>query len=293
MSRTDPLIELNGSPKSLSLSTFASGNEGSPVSQGISNDKALSGARLSMPTSQNGLLNRLLAVDADYLLPQIRIVKLPFNDIIYEHGDVIHDVFFPLDSIVSSLAIMADGTTIEISMVGREGVVGLPALLGGGTARHWTRMCIGGSLAKVSARALDHAVTSNEQALKDIMRSYGSLITQVSQRAVCNARHTVLERLACWLLMVHDRVGGENLRLTQEAIASRIGARRAGITVAAGMLQSIGAIEYRRGQLHIKDRERLERAVCECYPIMKSELMEQRLGDNPVEMTNARLFRCR
>ena len=97
-----------------------------------------------MPTSQNTLLNRLLAVDADYLVPQIRIVRLSFNDIIYEHGDVIQDVFFPLDSIVSSLAIMEDGTTIEISMVGREGVVGLPALLGGGTARHWTRMCIGG-----------------------------------------------------------------------------------------------------------------------------------------------------
>ena len=110
------------------------------------------------------------------------------------------------------------------------------------------------------------------------MRSYGSLITQVSQRAVCNARHTVLERLACWLLMVHDRVGGENLKLTQEAIASRLGARRAGITVAAGVLQSIGAIEYRRGQLHIKDQVTLEKAVCECYPIMKAEYDGTRIG---------------
>ncbi len=224
-----------------------------------------------MATSQNRLLNRLLAVDAEYLLPQIGIVRLSFNDIIYEHGDVIHDVFFPLDSIVSSLAIMEDGTTIEISMIGNEGVLGLPALLGGGTSRHWTRMCIGGSLARLNISALEHAFMSNENAVKYIMRAYGSLITQVSQRAVCNARHTVLERLACWLLMVHDRVGGENLRLTQEAIASRLGARRAGITVAAGMLQSIDAIEYRRGQLHIKDREGLERAVCECYPIMKPE----------------------
>ena len=103
------------------------------------------------------------------------------------------------------------------------------------------------------------------------MRGYSSLVTQVSQRAVCNARHTVLERLACWLLMVHDRVGGDNLRLTQEAIASRLGARRAGITVAAGMLQSIRAIEYRRGQLHIRDRAGLEQAVCECYKVMKAE----------------------
>lgn len=232
-----------------------------------------------MPVSQNRLLNRLLAVDGDYLLAQVRVVKLSFNDILYEYGDSINEVYFPLDSIVSSLAIMEDGTTIEISMVGKEGVVGLSALLGsGGGARHWTRMCIAGSLARLNTAALEHTFTTNDSALKYIMHSYSSLITQVSQRAVCNARHTVLERLACWLLMVQDRVGGENLRLTQEAIASRLGARRAGITVAAGMLQSIGAIEYRRGQLHIKDREGLERAVCECYPIMQSDFEGTKSG---------------
>lgn len=79
-----------------------------------------------------------------------------------------------------------------------------------------------------------------------------------------------MERLCGWLLMVHDRVGGDNLKLTQEMIASRVGARRAGITVAAGMLQEMKAIEYRRGQLHIRDRDLLERAVCECYTIMRT-----------------------
>ena len=239
--------------------------------QSITGDKGLAGARVAIPPSQNTLLNHLLAADVDFLLPQIRIVRFSFNDIIYEYGDSIDEVYFPLDSIVSNLAIMEDGTTIEISMVGREGVVGLSALLGGGVARHWTRMCIGGSLARLSASALDHTFLSNEKTLKHIMHSYSSMITQVSQRAVCNARHTVLERLACWLLSIHDRVGGNNLKLTQEAIASRLGARRAGITVAAGMLQSIGAIEYRRGQLHIRDRERLEQAVCECYAVLKAD----------------------
>jgi len=97
------------------------------------------------------------------------------------------------------------------------------------------------------------------------------LITQLSQRCVCNTRHTILERLSCWLLMIHDRVGGENLSLTQEMIASRVGARRAGITVAAGILQSMKAIEYWRGQLNIANRERLESSVCECYTIMSSD----------------------
>lgn len=229
------------------------------------------GIRVAAPSSQNRLLRHLLEADAEFLLPQIRIVRLSFNDTIYEYGDSIDDVFFPLDSVVSSLAIMEDGTTIEISMTGQESVVGLSALLGGASSRHWTRMCIGGSLARLSTTALEHTFVSKESALKYIMRGYSSLITQVSQRAVCNARHTVLERLSCWLLMIHDRVGGENLKLTQEAIASRLGARRAGITVAAGTLQSIGAIEYRRGQLHIKDRLGLEQAVCECYPMMKSD----------------------
>lgn len=239
--------------------------------QTITGDRVLTGTRVAMPPSQNRLLNHLLAVDLDYLLPQIRIVRLSFNDIIYDYGDSIDDVFFPLDSIVSDLAIMEDGTTIEISMVGKEGVIGLSSLLGGGSSRHWTRVCIGGSLARLSGTALEHAFISNENTLKHVMNSYRSLMTQVSQRAVCNARHTVLERLACWLLSIHDRVGGDNLKLTQEAIASRLGARRAGITVAAGMLQSIGAIEYRRGQLHIRHRDRLEQAVCECYAVLKAD----------------------
>ena len=251
------------------------------MSQSIIGGKASAGAHVVVPPTQNRLLNHLLAVDLDFLLPQLRIIRLSFNDIIYEYGDTIDDVYFPLDSVVSNLAIMEDGTTIEISMVGHDDVVGLSALLGGASARHWTRVCIGGSFARLSVSALEHTFTSKESALKHIMRSYGSLITQVSQRAVCNARHTVLERLACWLLMIHDRVGDENLKLTQEAIASRLGARRAGITVAAGMLQSAGAIEYRRGQLHIKDRVRLEDAVCECYPIMKAEYEAVRKVDFP------------
>lgn len=254
-------------------------------------DKLFTGKQGVVHPSQNKLLAHLLAVDSDFLLPQIRIVRLAFNEILFEYGDLMDDVYFPLDSVISNLAIMEDGTTIEISMVGNEGVVGLSALLGGATARHWTRVCIGGSLARLSVSALERTFTSKEGALKHIMRSYGSLITQVSQRAVCNARHTVLERFACWLLMIHDRVGGENLKLTQEAIASRLGARRAGITVAAGMLQSAGAIEYRRGQLHIKDRMALEEAVCECYSIMKAEYEAEKSSISPPAITKLSRYR--
>src|SRR5215207_10211158 len=128
---------------------------------------------------------------------------------------------------------------------------------------------ISGNAIQLEAKVLEKLFVQNEVALKSLLRCYRLLITQVSQRCVCNTRHTILERLCCWLLMVHDRVGGNNLSLTQEMIASRVGARRAGITVAAGMLQSMNAIGYRRGHLHIKDRSALEQAVCECYNLMR------------------------
>lgn len=205
------------------------------------------------------------------LIPQLRIVPLERNQVLYEQGDAIESVYFPIDSIISSLAIMEDGTTLETSMVGREGLVGVSAILGSGVSRQWHWVSISGNAIQLDASYLDHLFLHSEDSLKSLLRFYRSLITQVSQRCVCNTRHTVLERLCCWLLMVHDRVGGGNLRLTQEMIASRLGARRAGITVAAGVLQAMHAIEYRRGQLHITERDVLERAVCECYAIMRSD----------------------
>ncbi len=208
----------------------------------------------------------------DLLLPLLKTVTLDRNQVLYEQGDEIDHVYFPVDSVVSKLAIMEDGTTLETCMIGRDGLVGISAILGSGICRQWLWVSISGFALQLDVRSLNRLFVSNEEALKLLLRFYRSTITQVSQRCVCNTRHTVLERLCCWLLMVHDRVGDGNLRLTQEMIASRLGARRAGITVAAGVLQAMHAIEYRRGQLHITDREVLERAVCECYMNMQSEL---------------------
>ena len=224
--------------------------------------------------SRNALLGELLNIPGatNQLLPELRIVHLAVNQVLYEQGDKIEFVYFPLDSVVSGLAIMEDGTTIETSMLGREGLVGISAILGSGRSRQWNWVSVAGKAIQLDARVLDRLFVQNETALKALLKCYRALITQVSQRCVCNTRHTIVERLCCWLLMIHDRVGGEKLSLTQEMIASRVGARRAGITVAAGMLQAIHAIEYRRGQLHIADRGVLEQTVCECYNVMASEL---------------------
>ena len=233
----------------------------------------------SSSASRNNLLRELLKDPgvAHDLLPELKPVQLTVNQVLYEQGDKIEHVYFPLDCVVSTLGIMEDGTTVETAMIGREGLVGISAILGSGIYKHWVWCSVDGTAVQLEARVLDKLFLQNESALRLLLDCYRSLITQTSQRCVCNTRHTILERLSCWLLMVHDRVGGhdriggQNLRLTQETIASRVGARRAGITVAAGLIQGIGAIEYRRGQLHIINRHALEAMVCECYAMMRTD----------------------
>ena len=234
--------------------------------------------------SKNQLIKEFLSVPeiGNVLLNEFRLVRFEVNQVLYEQGDKIDYLYFPIDSVASSLAIMEDGTTIETSIVGCESVVGMSTILGSGRSRQWVWITVGGSALQLESTFLNRLLVNNEAALKSLLRSYRLLITQISQRCVCNTRHTILERLCCWLLMIHDRVGGDNLSLTQELIASRVGARRAGITVAAGMLQAMKAIEYRRGHLHITDRGVLERTVCECYNVMKSEWQFVAPARNPV-----------
>lgn len=225
--------------------------------------------------STNRVLKDLLSVPsvANDLIPELRRVTFTVNEVLYEQGDNIEYVYFPFDSVVSNLGIMEDGTTVETAMIGRDGLVGMSAILGSGYCKQWVWCSIDGSAAQLEAKILDRLLLQNEIALRSVLDCYRALVTQTSQRCLCNTRHTIHERLCCWLLMVHDRVGGQNLRLTQEMIASRVGARRAGITVAAGLIQGLRAIEYRRGHLHIVNRRALEEIVCECYSVMRTDLL--------------------
>ncbi|HEY4426221.1 MAG TPA: Crp/Fnr family transcriptional regulator [Pyrinomonadaceae bacterium] len=223
--------------------------------------------------SKNGLLKELLSLPGigNELFQELRLVSFTPNQVLYEQGDKIEYLYFPLDCVTSSLVIMEDGTTVETSMAGCETVVGISTILGSGLSRQWIWVTVGGNAVQLDSKFLDRLLVHNEAALKALLKSYRNLIMQVSQRCVCNTRHTITERLCCWLLMIHDRVGNNSLSLTQEMIASRVGARRAGITVSAGMLQAMRAIEYRRGQLHVTSREGLEATVCECYKIIRAE----------------------
>lgn len=219
----------------------------------------------------NSLLAGLPDPELNTITPFLRPVALTFDEPLYEYRGTVENLYFPLDSVVSSLILMEDGSAIETAMTGHEGLVGVTALLGRPEARLWTQVSVGGTALALDRRYLNQRFTMSVDIQRAVLLGYRRLITQVSQRAVCNARHSILERLACWLLMIQDRVGPEDLRLTHELIAMRLGSRRAGITQAASLLRAMKAISYVRGHIVISDRYVLENAACECYDVFKND----------------------
>jgi CRP-like cAMP-binding protein len=222
---------------------------------------------LKLETVENKLLVALPDEVFGLIQQHLEPVHLSPGQSLYGQGDTIKDLYFPVNCVISAVAIMNDGATVEISLTGREGVTGVVSIFGDYTARNWTRGLIPGDALKIRSSVIREAFARSEAVQRLMMEYYRSLITQISQRAVCNGRHTVLQRLCCWLLMVQDRVGRDDLLLTQEMIANRLGSRRAGITQAARTLLASEAISYSRGKIHILDREIIEFMACECYRV--------------------------
>ena len=221
--------------------------------------------------SHNLLIASLPQIEATKLVAASKGVFLKSRDVIYEGGDEIQYLYFPIDAVISSLAILEDGSTVEIAMTGREGLVGIAALMGGGRALHWTSVTVPGTALKISTAALSYLFFREEHLHAGVLRSYRAQFTQICQRSVCNVRHGLLQRLCVWLLMMHDRVGRAELPLTQEEIAGRLSVRRAGVSVACSMLQSMHGITSRRGRIAIVDRDTIEHAACECYEVLRRE----------------------
>lgn len=236
---------------------------------------------------ENFLLSALPAEAQEQILPHLETVELKPNEVLYQTEGHINHIYFPVNAVVSGLAIMMDGATTEIAMTGREGLVGIEGVVSRGRAQHWTRVQVEGIGLRMKTEEMTRLFHADETVMRTVLRAYRSMIAQVSQRAVCNARHTVMQRLCCWLLMIHDRIGVDDVALTQEIIASRLGARRAGVTVAAGVLQNLHAIRYSRGRIHIEGRAEIESAACECYAVQAREFRSLRNrmesgGNNPL-----------
>ena len=218
---------------------------------------------------ENRLLQMLPESDRRQLEPHLFPVHLAQDQSLYVQGDPYEYLYFPLDAVVSSVAIMGDGATVEVSMTGREGVTGVVSMFGDHKARNWTRVLIAGHAMKAKADAVRQLFTQSEAAQRVLLDYYRALITQISQRAVCNGRHTILQRLACWLLMLHDRVAADEIHLTQEEMAGKLGVRRAGVTQAARVLLVSGAVNYNHGRINVLDRSIIELTACECYKVQR------------------------
>jgi CRP-like cAMP-binding protein len=220
-------------------------------------------------TTENLLLSSLDAANRDLLLAQSTAVELPLRSSLYEAEQTPKFAYFMTSGIASVVTTMAEGGSAEVVVIGREGLVGSLHLLG--TAPVQTRCFIQltGTAVKIPLSDLREAFRSSEQIRDRILEFVQQQTLCISQIAGCNRLHGAEERLARWLLMVHDRTDSDVLNLTQEFLAEMLGAQRTTVTMVAGVLQESGLIEYRRGHVKIKSRERLEEAACDCYQVAK------------------------
>lgn len=219
--------------------------------------------------------NRLLAAlskdEHRRLLPNLEPFPLDFGEKIYEPGDLIRHVYFPTSGILSLLASVEDRATLEVGIVGREGMVGLPVFMGVKTS-HNRAVVQGAGVAMRMKTAAFRRECDNGGSLPRLLRRYThSRLTQITQGAACNRFHPIDARLARWLLMTRDRMGTDKFQVTQEFLSNMLGVRREGVNKAAGALQKQKLISYSRGTLTTLNRAGLEAVACQCYGIIKEE----------------------
>lgn len=218
----------------------------------------------------NGLLaNKLLAglphEDFANLLPHLEPVSLACGEDLYKFEEDVHFAYFPENAVFSRLHVLADGSMTETALIGSEGMTGLSAIFNPRQLTSWTRVLIAGSALRIESAALKQEFNRG-RALQRMLLSYaGARLAQISQKAVCNGRHKLDERLCSWLLLIQERAGQSQLPLTHEQIACHLGVRRAGVTVIAKELRDKDIISYTRGSIRIVDRSAMEAFACECY----------------------------
>jgi len=222
-------------------------------------------------THENKLLAALPADEYGRLLSIMEEVKLHVGDVIARPDEPIEYVYFPHHSVLSLLAIMEDGSEVEVGVVGNEGMFGLPIVLGADSAPFQTIVQIPDGATRIRADLFREQLDPDGQLYKSLLRYMQAFFIQTAQIAACHRLHKLDERLARWLLMCHDRSKSDDLALTHELLAVMLGVRRAGVSEAASKLQTEGFINYSRGHIRIIDRQGLEAFSCECYGVVKRE----------------------
>jgi CRP-like cAMP-binding protein len=223
------------------------------------------------PPNENYILKQLPPEDYERIQRHLEPVELRHGQILHEPGGIMEYVYFPVNSMVSLISHTPEGESVEVGIVGFEGMAGISAVLGVDRSPYEAMVQIPDSGMRMRVRAVREEFKRGG-ALHDLLLRYTQgLLLQTSQIAACNRLHSLSERLARWLLMSYDRCACEDLPFTQEFLALMLGVRRAGVTEAAIILQTEGYITYRRGRIKIIDREGLEEHTCDCYEIVKAE----------------------
>ena len=221
------------------------------------------------------IANKLLAAlpKKEYQALQSRLEETPlvFEEFIYRPNELISDVYFPNSGIISLLAGVNAHGTLEVGLVGNEGMLGLSVFLGVNSSGNRAVVQGAGSAMKMRETALRKQCDKGGALPRLLQRYAHSVLTQITQSAVCNQFHSVDARLARWLLMTHDRIADDEFQLTQEFLSNMLGVRREGVSKAAGKLQKRNLITYSRGRLKVLDRAGLEATSCGCYEIIKKE----------------------
>ena len=221
--------------------------------------------------TQNHLLAAMSAAEDERLTPHLQAVTLKLGDMLFEPGEQLTHACFPTTAIVSLHYVTESGASVETAGVGNEGVVGIQLFMGGDTTPGAAVVQTAGLGYRLERRLLKQEFDRAGALQRGLLRYTQSLIAQMTQTAVCNRHHSVEQQLSRWLLLMLDRGPARDLVMTQELVASMLGVRRESVTDAAGRLQQVGFIYYRRGHIAVLDRVGLESRACECYGVVSSE----------------------
>jgi CRP-like cAMP-binding protein len=217
---------------------------------------------------ENELLLDLPSNESEEIFSKLVYLKLRSKEVLHEPGQALKFAYFMNFGLTSILNVLRDGKSVEVGLTGKEGFVGMPLIVGFSTSPTRAVVQIEGTAFRIKAEDLADVTVRCREFNQRLQRYVQRLAMQATHVAACNRIHEVEERLARWLLMCQDRVGTDSVPLTQEILAHMLGTRRASVTVAAGILQKAGLINYTRGSVKIVNRQKLEDASCECYAAM-------------------------
>jgi CRP-like cAMP-binding protein len=219
----------------------------------------------------NQLLAALPETDYQQLRSHFEWVEMPSGTIIYDVGEDITDLYFPIRSLVSLISVADETTEAEFTLIGSEGMVGLPALLGGGSTPGKAIVQVADGAMQIDVQTFNATFEKSDVLQKQLLLYTQLTLTQAAQNVTCRTHHRVKNRFARWLLSIQDRLQTPEVPLTHQYAAKLLGTRRATISETVASFQQQGLIKTQRGKMTICDRPALEQIACSCYAVLQQE----------------------